>query len=215
MTEPFWAAGYRDSAVASVFGRPSEEIADVVRMLPPGASALDLGCGDGRNAVYLLEQGLHVTAIDQSPDAVATLRARAARHANRLVAAVGDVRVVELAAAFDLVIAHGLLHLLRRSDWSALLTRMQEHTRPLGYNVAAVFTDALPPPKDLRPFLQGLFREGELLERYRAWNVLLQRSYVLEDEHPGGVRHRHPVNKVVAQKPEHSSQGVSCGRSGA
>jgi tellurite methyltransferase len=202
MSEPFWAAGYRNPAVSSVFGQPSEEIVDVIRKLPAGAKALDLGCGDGRHALYLLQQGLHVTAVDQSPDAVARLLAGASQYDDRLVAAVGDVRFIELVAAFDLVIAHGLLHLLPRSDWSALIPRMQEHTRPLGYNVAAVFTDALPPPEDLRPFMQGLFREGELLEQYRGWHVMSFRSYVMEDEHAGGIHHRHPVNKIVAQKPE-------------
>jgi tellurite methyltransferase len=212
MGEPFWAAGYRSPDLASVFGQPSEEIVDLVQKLPAGARALDLGCGDGRHALYLLEQGLHVTAVDQSPDAVAKLMAGASPHGDRLIAAVGDVRFMEVVAAFDLVIAHGLLHLLPRSDWSALISRMQEHTKPRGYNVAAVFTDALPPPEDLRPFMQGLFREGELLEQYRGWNVMLYRSYLLEDEHPGGVRHRHPVNKIVAQKPERAVWGVACGR---
>ncbi|MBP1775532.1 MAG: hypothetical protein H6Q86_1538, partial [candidate division NC10 bacterium] len=46
----------------------------------------------------------------------------------------------------------------------------------------------------------GLFREGELLEQYAGWRIALHRSYVLEDEHPGGIRHRHPVNKIVAQR---------------
>jgi hypothetical protein len=46
----------------------------------------------------------------------------------------------------------------------------------------------------------GLFREGELFEFYADWDVLLKRSYILEDEHPGNVSHRHPINQVVARK---------------
>jgi len=77
---------------------------------------------------------------------------------------------------------------------------MQHATSPHGYNVVAVFTDTLPAPPDLEPFMLGLFREGELLEQYAGWRIALHRSYVLEDEHPGGIRHRHPVNKIVAQR---------------
>jgi hypothetical protein len=47
----------------------------------------------------------------------------------------------------------------------------------------------------------GLFREAELFERYDGWDIVLSKSYVLEDQHPGGSRHRHPINKIVARKP--------------
>ena len=49
--------------------------------------------------------------------------------------------------------------------------------------------------------MRGLFREGELEDCYRDWRIEVFRSYVLDDEHPGGIRHRHPVNKIVAQRP--------------
>jgi hypothetical protein len=67
--------------------------------------------------------------------------------------------------------------------------------------VVAVFTDSLPPPVDLEPFILGPFREGELLGKYSGWNVELHRAYVLHDEHPGGVQHVHSINKIVAQRP--------------
>jgi SAM-dependent methyltransferase len=66
MTEPFWEAGYSDAAAPGVFGPPSEEIRSVVARLPAAARVLDLGCGDGRNALLLLERGFRVTAIDVS-----------------------------------------------------------------------------------------------------------------------------------------------------
>jgi len=201
VSEPFWEAGYADPEGPSVFGPPSEEIRSIASNLPAGARVLDLGCGDGRNALHLLERGCRVTAIDVSEKAIAKLVAGARPFADRLTAEVGDVRRRRPTGLYDLVVAHGVLHLLPRPDWAQLIGTMQRHTADGGYNVVAVFTDALPPPADLEPFLKGLFREGELLERYRGWNVDLHRSYVLEDEHPGGVRHRHPVNKIVARKP--------------
>ena len=200
VTEPFWEAGYADTGGPSVFGPPSEEMQLVVSQLPAAARVLDLGCGDGRNALFLLKQGLRVTAVDISARAVAKLIANARAYAELLHAEVADVREHSLGGPYDLVIAHGLLHLMPRVDWSRLMDRIQGDTAPHGYNVVAVFTDALPPPDDLERFMLGLFHEGELLERYAGWDVALHRSYVLEDEHPGGVRHRHPVNKIVAQR---------------
>ena len=201
MTGPFWEAAYRDTGAPSAFGQPSEEIQALLPRLPAGARVLDLGCGDGRNALLLLEHGYDVTAVDVSAAAIEKLAAQAREPGQRLHTAVEDVRELTLRGPFHLVIAHGLLHLLPRPDWSDLIGRMRASTTPLGYNVVAVFTDTLPPPPDLAPFMRGLFREGELEDCYRDWRIELFRSYVLDDEHPGGIRHRHPVNKIVAQRP--------------
>lgn len=64
-----------------------------------------------------------------------------------------------------------------------------------------VFTDTIPPPDDVRPWMVGLFEESEIFNFYTDWNVLTKRSYILDDEHPGGIRHRHPINKLVARRP--------------
>ena len=41
----------------------------------PGV-AIDLGCGEGRDTVEMLRQNWAVLAIDQNPDAIASLRNR-------------------------------------------------------------------------------------------------------------------------------------------
>jgi tellurite methyltransferase len=201
VAEPFWEASYRDSEAPGVFGEPAQEIVDLAPCLAGGARVLDLGCGDGRNALFLLQRGLQVCAIDISPAAVEKLRLRAGSEAQGLLAEVADLRSYSVAGQYDLVVAHGVLHLLPPAARERMIEQMQDHTSPGGYNVVAVFTDSLPPPEDLRPFMLGLFREGELFARYARWEAVLRRAYVLEDEHPGGIRHRHPVNKLVARRP--------------
>ena len=39
-----------------------------LKLLPPGSSILDFGCGSGRDSRYFLEQGYQVTAWDGSPE---------------------------------------------------------------------------------------------------------------------------------------------------
>ena len=50
-----------------------------LKLLGPveGARILDLGCGSGRNAVALAQQGAKVIAVDGSPEVLATARERA------------------------------------------------------------------------------------------------------------------------------------------
>lgn len=71
-----WEERYRDrERVWS--GAPNATLVDVVAGLTPGR-ALDLGCGEGADAIWLAEQGWAVTGVDISPTAVERARAAAA-----------------------------------------------------------------------------------------------------------------------------------------
>jgi 2-polyprenyl-3-methyl-5-hydroxy-6-metoxy-1,4-benzoquinol methylase len=50
-------------------GRVNSVISEIASTLTPG-TALDLGCGEGGDAVWLAEQGWQVTGVDISPTAV-------------------------------------------------------------------------------------------------------------------------------------------------
>lgn len=50
---------------------------DAFGATPLGALALDLGCGDGRDAVEMLRRGWRVIAVDAEPEALRQLQARA------------------------------------------------------------------------------------------------------------------------------------------
>lgn len=64
----YWEAHYAErERIWS--GRVNAHFAAVVADLPPGR-ALDLGCGEGGDAVWLAERGWHVTAVDISDTAM-------------------------------------------------------------------------------------------------------------------------------------------------
>ena len=65
MARTFW--DQRFSGDEFLFGpEPNQYIVETCRDLAP-TTALDLGCGEGRNAVWLAAQGHDVTAVDVSP----------------------------------------------------------------------------------------------------------------------------------------------------
>ncbi|MBQ0826229.1 class I SAM-dependent methyltransferase [Streptomyces tagetis] len=109
-TQPadFWEARYRDAGRVWS-GRPNGLLVREAADLTPG-TALDLGCGEGADAVWLASRGWRVTGVDIS----ATALERAADHAAE--AGVGERTAWERhelgrtfpEGVFDLVSAHYL-----------------------------------------------------------------------------------------------------------
>lgn len=176
------------------------EIVNMIEDLPPEGRVLDLGCGEGRNSIYLAEFGFKVDAVDNSKAGIAKLCTMAKANNLKINAQLCDVRKYSFHATYDLIVAHGLFHLIERDDWQKIIHNMKQFTNPNGINVVVVFTNIIPPPDDLRDLCVGLFEEEELFNLYEDWNILMKNSYILKDEHPGGIRHVHPVNKIVAKK---------------
>ncbi len=97
---------FADSIEPGRLWRPSPLIEQVLPQLKPG-SAVDLGCGGGRDAVYLAANGWEVEAIDELPDAVSLgqrLEERYARaESTPILWRTGDIRVPE-SRDFDLLV---------------------------------------------------------------------------------------------------------------
>ncbi len=116
-------------------------------------TVLDCGGGSGSFAVPLASAGAHVTVVDISVDALATLRRRADESgvADSVTGVAGDVDALGEAVAaetFDLVLAHGILEAL--DDPESAFTGIARAVRPGGLlsvlvtnPVAAVIARAL------------------------------------------------------------------------
>jgi cyclopropane fatty-acyl-phospholipid synthase-like methyltransferase len=100
-----WQA--RFGATDYIFGKePNAFLKAQASRLPAKGSALSIADGEGRNGVWLAQQGLDVLAVDFSPAALEKSRALAAERGVRLRTEVADVtswRWPE--AAFDVVVA--------------------------------------------------------------------------------------------------------------
>ncbi|MBB1257076.1 class I SAM-dependent methyltransferase [Streptomyces alkaliterrae] len=129
----WWDDFYADRSKGVPFfvDKPDENLASYVErgLVKPGR-ALDLGCGPGRNALYLASRGFEVDAVDLSAHALAWARERAATagltarfHHGDAFGPVGAA----LRGEYDLVYDSGCFHHLpphRRVSHLALLNRL-------------------------------------------------------------------------------------------
>ena len=99
--------------------------------LPEDARLLELGCGEGRDALAVLDAGYALLATDCSPEAIAYCRARAgdrAEHFRRL-----DFLRDTLPERYDFIYAVAVVHMLvEDADRRGFYRFVYEHLKPGG-----------------------------------------------------------------------------------
>jgi SAM-dependent methyltransferase len=125
-------------------GRVNAQLAEIAGELQP-AHALDLGCGEGADAIWLAEQGWTVVAVDISTTALSRARADAQSHglAARIDFQRHDLTGSLPTGGFDLVSAQ-FLHSTVEMDRAALLRRAASAVAP-GGTLLIVDHGAAPP----------------------------------------------------------------------
>jgi SAM-dependent methyltransferase len=100
---------------------------------PRDGRALDVGCGTGRDAVYLTQHGWEVTAVDGVAQALDAARQRAQAAGVEVNWVQGDVtRLQELGIGdgYDLVLDRGCFHGLRDEERERCARGVTEVTAP-------------------------------------------------------------------------------------
>ncbi|MGA8544297.1 MAG: class I SAM-dependent methyltransferase [Mycobacterium sp.] len=125
-------------------GRVNLRLAELVEPLSPGR-ALDLGCGEGADAIWLAEHGWHVTAVDISQTALdrAAIDAADRNVATRIDFQRHDLTKSFPSGVFDLVSAQ-FLHSTVSMDRARLLRRAADAVA-IGGNLIVVDHGGAPP----------------------------------------------------------------------
>jgi SAM-dependent methyltransferase len=90
-----------------------ERVKQVIEEWPHPGRALDVGCGTGRDAVYLAQRGWAVTAVDGVPQALDAGRRRAEAVGAEVEFVRGDVarlQTLGIGEGYDFVLDRGCFH---------------------------------------------------------------------------------------------------------
>ncbi|MGN0662533.1 MAG: class I SAM-dependent methyltransferase [Faecalibacterium sp.] len=103
---------------------------------------LEVGCGEGRDALPLLVQGYDLLAVDVSPEAVSYCQAQCPPRAQRF--RVLDCLREKLPETFDFIFAVAVLHMLvKEKDRAAFYGFVRDQLSPQGTAVVCTMGDGI------------------------------------------------------------------------
>lgn len=147
------------------------EILEALPQLNAG-KALDVGCGTGRNALYLSQNGFQVDAWDVNPVSIQKLNEIiAAEQISSIQTAVRDLNQdATITGEYDFINCIVVMMFLAPETIPPLIQHMQQATKPQGFNliVCAMDTEDYPVQQDF-PFS---FKPGELSAYYADWDIV-------------------------------------------
>ena len=144
--------------IAWIFGSPHETKAYTELLenshIPPGR-AIDLGCGEGSNAIYLSKLGFHVTGVDFSPIALNRAHANAQAEGVEVTFLEDDLtNLRHVSGNYDLLVDFGALNDLKSEDRDLYMKNVLPLASPNSHFILMCFTKSLPPDE-----VENLFGE--------------------------------------------------------
>lgn len=160
--EDYFAKKYNMTATHS-------EVKAAVETIQP-CKVLDLGCGQGRNSLFLSLLGYDVTAWDHNESSLAFLNETKNKENLPIQTALYDINTANIQENYDFIVSTVVFMFLNSQAVPNIITNMQEHTNVGGYNliVAAMDTADVPCPM---PF-SFTFKENELKNYYADWELV-------------------------------------------
>lgn len=198
--KPFWEETYRNQEVSTFSKGPTVDVGEFYELFPTGGRVLDVGCGEGRNSIFMAKLGCQVDAFDLSENGIVKAKQIADAEGVQVNFFPCDLAKFVFDGDYDVILSHGVLHLPEKAVRTAFIRKMQEHTRPGGYNAVGIFTNRLPATPDNTPYTHSLFDVGELPALYAGWELVHHLEGTFQDTHPGGIHHEHAFERIIARR---------------
>ena len=163
----YWNQYYHNQICST---QPSPFAQYVSTLVEPGKTLVDLGCGNGRDALFFAGQGLDVLAIDLSRAAIDQLNQNPVDHARFLC---GDFIASDAHKpdSYDYAYSRFTIHAINQKQESMLLQAMFRALKPGGKFFVEV-----------RSVNDPLYRKGKAVERNAFFYDNHYRRFIVRDE---------------------------------
>ncbi len=197
----FWENYFKDDNTFLFGSAPNKTVVEYEHLFNKNWNILDVGCGDGKNAIHLASQGFdNIDAFDISETAVSKIERLCRSSGHKINTSVSSVSEFQFKKKYDLIMSFGVYHFMPKAEWKAFIKYAKDNTNVGGIHIIQLFNDTIPPTPDIEPYAIGMAKDGEIKELYEDWEIIEYLSYSFNDEHPGVPLHQHASNKIVARK---------------
>ena len=185
--------------------KPNNLCFEIMKLMPPDRPyrVLDMGCGEGKDAVFLARNGYLVSAFDIADAGLEKAKKLAdinGTHVDFFKADITDFRPEKM---YDIIFCSGVFHFLFPDVRKEFVSQLKEHTNAGGLNVINVFVDKpfieRAPDYEVKKESRAEWLSGELFMLYHDW-YLKQSDEVVFDCFSGGVPHQHCMDIMIAEK---------------
>jgi tellurite methyltransferase len=180
---------------------PNSGVYQVLQQLPltRRLKLLDIGCGEGRDAVFFARNGYEVTGIDVSDAGIEKTKRLADGAGVHVDVIKADVLDFRLDTPYDIVYSSGVLHYIKPEFRQEIFANYKQFTNPGGIHVLNVFVNkpfiAQPPEKEPHAYK---WHSGELLTHYHDW-LIKDSAEIVFDCNSSGIPHQHAMSTIMAQ----------------
>lgn len=184
---------------------PNSMCYEIMKLRPPVKPyrVLDIGCGEGKDAVFLARNGYRVTAFDIADAGLAKARELAKYHDVDVDFFKANVNEYMPTEKFDIIFSSGVLHYISLDKRKDFFASLKEYTAPDGIHalnvfVAKPFIEAAPDSEEAERLVEP-WLSGELAGYYHDW-LFHQNEEIIFDCNSGGVPHKHCMDILIAEK---------------
>ena len=181
---------------------PGEFLDELIRLCPPlsDRTVLDIGCGEGKDAVYMAKNGYCVSAFDLTDNGIRKTLALAEINKVKINAYVDDINTFDTKDQFDIIYSTGTVQYLFEQNKKIFFDKINRITKPNGIVYFNVFVEKtfleLPPDWDIE---EKMWSSGELFTFFPDWKVEHIDEVIFEDR-SGGIPHYHCMDTIICRK---------------
>jgi len=159
-----------------------ELLGEILKFKKSG-KVLELGCGEGGTSLELAKKGFKVTCIDISNSVINKIKNEAEKRNLKVNAICKDLEDYNLEENYDVIIAQGFFHFLKKERALKLIEDCKKHTNKGGLNIFEVMLEGDPSQEEDS---EGYyFPQNKLKEIYLDWDIEDYEEYEDYDEEEG------------------------------
>ncbi|XVH33469.1 class I SAM-dependent methyltransferase (plasmid) [Haloferacaceae archaeon DSL9] len=178
----------------------AERTVEIASKVAGDVTVIDIGAGEGRDAVFFAERGWNVYAVDVSHNGLKKAEQLAERKSVDIETIQADANELTFPMSVDVVYSSGTVQYIRPENRNQQFSHFKSRTADNGVHAIFAFVDhpEISTPPDWTEN-EHLYEPGELAGYYEEWNTIQYDEIVFDDD-SGDEPHQHAAEILFAQK---------------